>query len=99
MDMAGHLITASFMSAPAALLIAKIILPETEKSETAARRDTRCSKPASQNGIDALCLGASDGMTLALNVMAMLIAFVAVVALRQWNARRRARLVRHRRSR
>jgi len=80
MDMAGHLITASFMSAPAALLIAKIILPETEKSETAAGANAVLEKPA-RNGIDAVCLGASEGMTLALNVMAMLIAFVALVAL------------------
>lgn len=80
MDMAGHLVTASFMSAPAALLIAKIILPETEKSETAAGAHAVLEKPA-RNGIDAVCLGASEGMTLSLNVMAMLIAFVALVAL------------------
>ena len=77
---AGHLITASFMSAPAALLIAKIMLPETEKSETAAGANAVLEKPA-RNGIDAVCLGASEGMTLSLNVMAMLIAFVALVAL------------------
>lgn len=80
MDMAGHLLTASVMSAPAALLIAKIILPETEPSETAAGANAKIER-LSQNGIDALCLGASDGMKLAINVMAMLIAFVAVVAL------------------
>ena len=80
LDMAGHLITASFMSAPAALLIAKIILPETEKSETAAGASAVLEKPA-RNGIDAVCLGASEGMALSLNVMAMLIAFVALVAL------------------
>jgi CNT family concentrative nucleoside transporter len=77
---AGHLITASFMSAPAALLIAKIMLPETEPSETAAGANAVLEKPA-RNGIDAVCLGASEGMTLSLNVMAMLIAFVALVAL------------------
>jgi CNT family concentrative nucleoside transporter len=80
LDMAGHLITASVLSAPAALLIAKIMLPETEISETAAGASARTERP-SKNGIDALCIGASDGMRLALNVMAMLIAFVAVVAL------------------
>jgi concentrative nucleoside transporter, CNT family len=77
---AGHLVTASFMSAPAALLIAKIMLPETEKSETAAGANAELEK-VSRNGIDAVCIGASEGMTLSLNVMAMLIAFVAVVAL------------------
>jgi CNT family concentrative nucleoside transporter len=79
-DMAGHLLTASVMNAPAALLISKVLLPETETSETAgvAPKDP---PRASVNGIDALCRGAGDGMMLAINVMAMLIAFVAVVAL------------------
>lgn len=79
-DMAGHLITASFMSAPAALMIAKIMLPETEQSQTAAGAHAKLEKP-SINGIDAICLGASDGLKLALNVAAMIIAFVAIVAL------------------
>ena len=77
---AGHLLTASVMSAPAALLIAKVMLPETEKSETAAGA-RRKSPQETTNGLDALCRGASEGMMLAINVMAMLIAFVAVVAL------------------
>jgi concentrative nucleoside transporter, CNT family len=79
-DMAGHLLTASFMSAPAALLIAKVMLPETEVSETAAGASAKIERE-SANGIDALCRGASEGMMLSINVMAMLIAFVAVVAL------------------
>lgn len=77
---AGHLLTASVMSAPAALMIAKIILPETELSETASGASAEVPRETI-NGLDALCLGASDGLKLALNVMAMLIAFVAVVAL------------------
>ena len=78
---AGHLLAASVMSAPAALMIAKIMLPETEKSDTAGVTiHADVEKPAT-NSLDALCRGASEGMTLALNVMAMLIAFVAVVAL------------------
>jgi CNT family concentrative nucleoside transporter len=80
MDMAGHLITASFMSAPAALLIAKVMLPEIEQSETTAGASAKTEREAT-NGIDALCRGASEGMMLAINVIAMLIAFVAVVAL------------------
>ena len=79
-DMAGHLIAASVMSAPAALMISKIILPETEPSETASEARVKIERTAT-NGIDALCRGASDGLHLSLNVMAMLIAFVAVVAL------------------
>jgi CNT family concentrative nucleoside transporter len=77
---AGHLLTASVMSAPAALLIAKIMLPETEVSETAAGATAKIERQ-SYNGLDALCRGASDGALLSINVMAMLIAFVAVVAL------------------
>lgn len=76
----GHLLTASVMSAPAALMISKIIVPETEPSETAHNATIQIEKTAT-NGIDALCHGASDGMRLAINVIAMLIAFVAVVAM------------------
>jgi concentrative nucleoside transporter, CNT family len=77
---AGHLLTASVMSAPAALMMAKIILPETEPSETSGSAVAAVPR-TTLNGIDALCHGASDGMKMAINVMAMLIAFVAVVAL------------------
>jgi CNT family concentrative nucleoside transporter len=77
---AGHLLTASVMSAPAGLLIAKVMLPETEKSETASGASARIPRETT-NGLDALCRGAGEGMMLAINVMAMLIAFVAVVAL------------------
>jgi concentrative nucleoside transporter, CNT family len=76
----GHLLTASVMSAPAALMIAKIMLPETETSETASTSRVQTERPAI-NSIDALCRGATDGLFLSLNVLAMLIAFVAVVAL------------------
>ena len=79
-NMAGHLLTASVLNAPAALLISKIMLPETEPSETAGA--TPKDPPRTTvNSIDALCRGAGEGMMLAINVMAMLIAFVAVVAL------------------
>lgn len=77
---AGHLLTASVMSAPAALLVAKIMIPETEKSETASGAKAEI-EIESTNGLDALCRGASQGALLAINVMAMLIAFVAIVAL------------------
>jgi CNT family concentrative nucleoside transporter len=77
---AGHLITASVISAPAALLIAKILQPETEESVTAgtiqASEETQCV-----NVIEAAAEGASSGLMLALNVGAMLIAFVALVAM------------------
>ena len=80
---AGHLITASVMSAPAALLISKILLPETERSETAGGATAKIERE-SINGLDAICIGASEGMKLAINVAAMLIAFTAVVAAANW---------------
>lgn len=77
---AGHLLTASVMSAPAALMFAKIMVPETERSETAAGAPAKVERETS-NGIDALCVGAADGLKLSLVVLAMLVAFVSVVAL------------------
>ena len=79
-DIAGHLLTASVLSAPSALLISKVMLPETEQSETAATSPADVPRTTA-NGIDALCRGEGEGMTLAINVMAMLIAFIAIVAL------------------
>jgi concentrative nucleoside transporter, CNT family len=79
-ETAGHLLSASFMSAPGALMIAKIMMPETEQSETTAGHLV-IPERTTVNSVDALCRGASDGLHLALNVMAMLIAFVAAVAL------------------
>jgi len=79
-DVAGHLMAASVMSAPAALVVAKLMVPETEQPETSGtvaieveRRDA--------NVIDAAARGASEGLHLALNVGAMLLAFVALIAL------------------
>ena len=79
-DMPGHLLTASVLSAPAALLISKVMLPETEPSETAASAPATVPRTTA-NSLDALCRGASDGMMLSINVMAMLIAFIALVAM------------------
>jgi concentrative nucleoside transporter, CNT family len=79
-ETAGHLLCASVMSAPAALLISKVMMPETEPSETASDVMVEPERN-SLNSIDALCRGTTDGLYLALNVIAMLIAFVAVVAM------------------
>jgi len=79
-EIAGHLLTASVMNAPAALLISKVMLPETEPSQTAGAAPKDPHKTTT-NSIDALCRGAGEGMMLSINVIAMLIAFVAVVAL------------------
>ncbi|MCA9606148.1 MAG: hypothetical protein KC619_11165, partial [Myxococcales bacterium] len=79
-DIAGHLIAASVMSAPAALVCAKVMLPETETAETAGTLEMHVERPHS-NVIDAAAGGAADGMKLALNVAAMLLAFLALVAM------------------
>lgn len=80
-DIAGHLLAASILSAPAALLIAKVLMPETTVPETYGKipRESQISPHA--NVIDAAAAGASDGLSLALNVAAMLIAFIALIAL------------------
>ncbi len=78
---AGHILTASVLGAPAGLLMAKVMFPETETSETSTRGHHFEVKKTAQNSIDALCSGASEGGMLSLNVMAMLVAFVALVAM------------------
>jgi CNT family concentrative nucleoside transporter len=77
---AGHLLAASVLNCPAALMIAKIMLPETEKSETAAGAPAFAPR-TTVNSIDAICRGAGDGFQLSINIIAMLIAFIAIIAL------------------
>lgn len=79
-DIAGHLISASVLGAPAALVIAKAMLPETETPKTLGAVDIPREKPAA-NVLDAAARGAADGAKLALNVAAMLLAFIALIAL------------------
>jgi CNT family concentrative nucleoside transporter len=75
---AGHLLTSSIISAPASLLLAKIMIPETQIPATLGRVDIQ-TPGIGVNVIEAAAIGASDGMKLALNVGAMLIAFVALI--------------------
>jgi CNT family concentrative nucleoside transporter len=75
-----HLLTAVIMTAPATLMLAKILMPETGKPETAGDVKVEVEKPG-VNVIDAAARGASDGMQLALNVAAMLIAFLGLIAM------------------
>ncbi|HEY2726715.1 MAG TPA: nucleoside transporter C-terminal domain-containing protein, partial [Parafilimonas sp.] len=79
-DLAPKLITASLMAAPGALVIAKIVFPETEESETYGRVKLEVHSTYA-NVIDAVSHGASDGFKIAMNVIAMLIGFIAVIAL------------------
>ena len=77
---AGHLLAASVMSAPAAMVVAKIIYPETDLSETSGDLNIIIEKPDS-NTMEALGRGATEGLKLAANVAAMLVAFVALIAM------------------
>lgn len=75
-----HMLASSVMSIPAAILIAKIIFPETEKPVTAGGAQVEI-KRTSHNIFDAIFSGTSDGLQLALNIAAMLISFLALLAL------------------
>lgn len=77
---ATHLLGASVMAAPAALVISKILFPETGTPETKGSVKVKVEKNAS-NVVEAAAVGAGDGLMLSLNVAAMLIAFIALIAL------------------
>src|SRR5579871_3844956 len=75
-----HLLTAVIITAPATIMLAKIIVPETETPVTAGKVEVNLEK-TSVNIIDAAAHGAGDGLQLVLNVAAMLIAFLSLIAL------------------
>jgi CNT family concentrative nucleoside transporter len=77
---ASHLLTAVIMTAPGTILMAKMFVPETEKPQTAGRVNLQIEK-TDVNAIDAAARGTGEGLMLALNVGAMLIAFLALIAL------------------
>lgn len=83
MDLAPKLITASLMAAPGALVIAKIVFPETQESQTMGTVKLEVKSEYS-NVIDAISHGAGDGFKIAMNVIAMLIGFIAVIACLDW---------------
>jgi CNT family concentrative nucleoside transporter len=82
-NIAGHLVVASILSAPAAFAMSKVIVPETEEPLTRGKTDFEFPTTAS-NVIEAGANGAAEGMKLAINVAAMLIAAVALVAMADW---------------
>jgi len=79
-DVAGHLLAASVMSAPAAIVFSKLMMPEKEVPETQGTLSGPIERPDA-NAIDAAARGAGEGLYLALNVGAMLLAFIALIAL------------------
>ncbi len=80
---AGHLMVASVMAVPAGLVCTKMLWPETEQSETMGTV-ARAAKSESKSVVEAAANGAIDGLKLALNVGAMLIAFLGIVAVVNW---------------
>lgn len=77
---AEYLLAANIMAAPGALVISKIVFPETETSETQGKVEVEVEKTSS-NLLDSIAHGASDGLKISLNVVAMLIGFIALIAL------------------
>ncbi len=77
---AEYLLTASLMAAPGALVISKIVWPETEESQTLGKVKLKV-KTHHNNVIDAISHGAADGFKISMNVIAMLIGFIALIAL------------------
>jgi len=75
-----HLLTAVIMTSPATLMLAKLLMPETEKPQTMGGVKIEVENPG-VNVIDAAARGAADGLHLALNIGAMLIAFIGLIAL------------------
>ena len=83
MDIAPQLIAASLMAAPGALVISKIVYPETEVSQTMGNVKLEV-KSGYTNLVDAISHGAGDGFKIAMNVIAMLIGFIALIAFVDW---------------
>ncbi len=77
---ASHLLTASIMSAPAGIVVAKMLIPETEPDKIDTQLKVN-KEDLGVNLIDAMAVGASDGLKLALNIAGMLLAFIAVIAM------------------
>lgn len=83
LNLAPKLIMASLMAAPGALVISKIVMPETEESQTLGKVKLEV-KSEYTNLIDAISHAAADGFKIAMNVIAMLIGFIALIALLDW---------------
>ncbi len=83
-EVAKHFMTASVMSAPAGIVMAKLMMPETETLHEESLDALRSLPRTSVNVMDAAAEGATDGLRLALNVGAMLVAFVSLLAMLNW---------------
>lgn len=90
-DLAPKLIAASLMAAPGALVISKIVFPETEESQTLGDVKLEVKSPYI-NVVDAISHGAADGFKISMNVIAMLIGFIALIAMVDWSLMKIAHL-------
>lgn len=90
-DLAPKLIAASLMAAPGALVISKIVFPETMESETMGNVKLEVKSPYI-NLVDAISHGAGDGFKIAMNVIAMLIGFIALISMVDWSLMKIAHL-------
>jgi len=77
---AGHMLTAALMAIPASIMIAKILYPEVDTPSTVSNKLENFKSPA-KNVFDAIATGTSDGLSLAVNVAAMLIVFISLIAM------------------
>jgi concentrative nucleoside transporter, CNT family len=91
---ANHMLAASVMAIPASILIAKILLPETETPITRETAELKTEK-ASHNALGAIAVGTSDGLSLAVNVAAMLISFLALLAMINYGLKFGAHKINH----
>ena len=83
-EVAKHFMTASVMSAPAGIVMAKLMMPETDTPSEESLDALRALPRTTVNVMDAAAEGAADGLRLALNVAAMLVAFVSLLAMLNW---------------
>ncbi|WP_428388592.1 NupC/NupG family nucleoside CNT transporter [Mucisphaera sp.] len=82
-ELGPHLLAASVMSAPAAFVFAKVMIPEVEEPKTGSHMPLKLNRTCT-NLVDAAATGASDGLRLWLNIIAMILAFVALVNVVNW---------------
>lgn len=80
-DIGGHLLTASIMSAPAAIVASKILYPETGEPQTLGKKNLQIDEIKDANVLEATARGSSEGLMLAMNVGAMLLVFIALMSM------------------
>jgi len=83
-SIAGHLISASVISAPAAIIMSKLVMPETEKPKTTGASDQVEQDSRSSTWIESIIIGANDGVKLCVGIIALLLAFLGLLSMFNW---------------